>query len=240
MTRRTIDTVLDSVAAATGLLRRGESFVIRTTGESVAEVAEASIARSLAAGSGCALVSFLEPWDVPGDDELVRVIRLQKARTASDAIRILTREARKLPLRMPFVIPVRPPFPAWLTDASLLKVFEALAVTCRRSGRRAIWITLPGLPGSDHLPAFKDEADFYLELFLVGNQLFTQFLKAREVFEPGFFLPRRVTATGGELRLGAPTIPAHPAQAEPGASIDLFESAYRTIFDTLPEAVVLF
>jgi PAS domain S-box-containing protein len=232
---------IDTVADATRLLKKGDCLVVRCPTAQLAEHAYASIVRKLTPGGGCLLVAMQRPAENAADQHARHIILLHSVRSGTAALRVIARESRKSPARLPFLLFLRAPLPPWLgRSKALLGFCEHLVQQLKRSKRSSILI-LPTQSGqTGDLAWLKDSADLYLDILDIGDVVFGQFLAAKGIDEPGFFFPRRITIAGDELHLGSPMIPSVTPGSEGMILGDAVEEAYRTVFETLPEAIVLF
>ena len=111
---------------------------------------------------------------------------------------------------------------AWLRkEADRLLFIGKLSAAFHRSGVKSVWIIARPLLSDAAAAGLKDEVKFFVDAFLSDRILFFQFLTAKGVFAPSFFLPRIARPDEPGIPLEQPSLPGSaPAGARPFLSAE--------------------
>jgi PAS domain S-box-containing protein len=230
----------ETIGSTLALLGAGERLVILCPSTSTAEDVTRALLRSARNAKGCLLVrGGTPPWPLDEPEESEAHL-LAHIKDAGEAHRSLRKRLSSAPARVPIILTFSGGLPRWLNaPKSVVAFLEEFGKLLLKSGRTGAVILPSDVVSGRDLALLKDAVEFFVDLFSAGGVLFVQFLKAAGVYKRGFFLPRRILPGGREMRLGAPAVIAAAEDEVASPIADLLESAYRTAFDGIPEAVVV-
>jgi PAS domain S-box-containing protein len=167
-----------------------------------------------------------------------RIVELAGVGSSSKAGGIVKRALARMPKKTFVLVDAIQPDEKGDTLDRLLRLF-------RRTSHCVFWLVSRDLLSNQKIASLKDAFAFFLDITSVGSVSIAQFLTARGVYEPEFFLPRPLVIGQDDLLLAYPILPVpvpspqgNPADA-PVPVVDLLEQKYRQVFDASREGMML-
>ncbi len=223
--------VLTSAEDLHALLKAGDRLVL-------ALPAGSNLLRSLGAALAQTVPHPQKSALVTGESEppisSLRVISLSDTKSLNEALTRVRRHAKVHTL----LVQGGCHFGAWeKKPAHLREFFEKVSRVLSRSRNRAIWLLERDRLPEDAWAWIKDDVEFFATAHSAGSVTLLQFLSAKGIFSPEFFLPRRVTPDGTDFRFEEPSVPATGPEGQP---IDLLQEPYRRAFGAAGDGIILF
>ena len=234
----------DSIEQILAALSAGERlfFCAPTTQQGKTYVVP--LINSLPRGSTTLLISTeaIDRNSLP--ENVTKLIDLSTPASGKNSVAGLRREADHLPKSSTVL---------WISlgEGSRSGSFELLERAARGFRQPLIGLVSQESLTQTEVSLLKDDADYFVQINNIGTITYLQFLAAKGISCPEFFLPRVLSFPNGTLELGPPIVPAIPsggsAEVQGGTPTaiqytvtDLLEQKYHKIFDLLSSPVITF
>jgi PAS domain S-box-containing protein len=172
--------------------------------------------------------------EAESDTSSAKTISLADSKSLNEAITGVKRHAAVHTL----LVDGSSPLGAWdKKPAHLLEFYEKVSKLLGTSRGRSIWLFERDRLSDDISAELKDNAEYFASVLSVGSLNLLQFVSARGVYSPEFFLPRRIVIEGTSFRLDEPSLPSGGSDGQP---VDLLQEPYRRAIAEAGDGVVLF
>lgn len=228
------------------LLKAGDRCVI------CVPAGENPILRSLNTGSS-GLRNYLSilPFELPDEKSqksVAKTLSLEKTISAKSAIKLLKAKLGRVPKRTVIIIDVSQHDRSWWKlERERIKFLEEATRIITKTRFRSLWLISRQAIPSSKIASIKDQVQFFFDISRIGTVYVGQFLTAKSIYEPDFFLPRIVSWGKGEFVMKNTLIPfsnvenaTSPASSSPPVIQDLLEHQYREILEAARDGIVVF
>ncbi len=225
------------------LLNGGQQFVLSSPSHDLADqILHQGISR-IAKGKS-ALVTFSSEIAPATSSSVRTIIDLSESTSLHRALQICKSSLSRIPKGVTVFVRIVGTLPAVFTDESKLHdFFRSVSKIFLEKEARVIWFVQCNVFGAATVANLKDEVDFFFDVRRVGPLLVGQFLVAKGIVSPDFYLPRSLNVLAQSVTLSpmvlSPTM-ASPEGESNGSTLDIFEKQYKRVFDSAAEGIVLF
>jgi PAS domain S-box-containing protein len=226
--------VASAVASAEdihALLKPGERFVLTLpAGGKLLRTFCSVLAQSLPHPHKSAILTGES--DFPASS--VRVVSLSDTKSLNEAVTKVRRNAGVHTL----IVNGECRLGAWeKKPAQFREFFDKVSRLLSQRRIRSIWLFERDRLSGEVWVGIKDEAEWFATAFSAGSLTLLQFVSARGIFSPEFFLPRRVVFDGTSVRFDEPSLPVAGPEGQP---VDLIQEPYRRAFGAASDGIFLF
>jgi len=209
---------IDSLSEICRLLQKGEQFVLAAPSPEPAAALRSALAVAL--------------------DPEIFACDAASTKTVAAALAAIRKAVPAKSRRKFLLVDLSSSLHPWIGKPAELARF-CRDVRSSRKGFRVLWILKDSSLDGDLLLWAKDSARFFAQIRFGGGSFSCQFLTARGVFSPDFFLPRPIDLADPHLALG-PAMFLSATKDAGGSVVDLFQEPYREMFREAHEGIVLF
>ncbi len=231
---------LTSVGNFIHSLTPGDQCVICVPTHGYAEAVRAQVSASVRAVSRSVILVHHSGSYQGGAMAAGRIVELAAVGSPSKALSVAKKTLARVPKKSLVLVDATEP-------GQGEEVFERLFRWLSRTRYRVVWFVSRDHLSNETIAALKDTLPFFLDVTAVGSVSVAQFLTARGIYEPAFFLPRILSVGKDDLILAQAVLPlSTPVPGPEGATaegprpvVDVLAQNYRQVFEASREGMML-